>query len=105
VRSTRGSSVNAVRDLQRCAPAAGLSPPAVQQGSSESTRPKASASTRRHPTLSSHVLEGVAEISIGGLLHRLGKDEMIVIPAKVFHALKAVERFKMMLVMSREATD
>ena len=49
------------------------------------------------------VLDGVAEITIGGVLHRLGKDEMILIPADVPHALKAVERFKMMLVMIRDA--
>ena len=46
----------------------------------------------------------VAEITIGGVPHRLGKDEMILMPANVPHALKAVERFKMMLVTIREAT-
>jgi quercetin dioxygenase-like cupin family protein len=50
------------------------------------------------------VLDGVAEITLGGVPHRLGKDEMILMPANVPHALKAVERFKMMLVMIREAT-
>ena len=50
------------------------------------------------------VLDGVAEITIGGVPHRVGKDEMILMPANVPHALKAVERFKMMLVMIREAT-
>ncbi len=50
------------------------------------------------------VLDGVAEITIGGVSHRLGKDEMILMPANVPHALKAVEQFKMMLVMIREAT-
>jgi len=49
-----------------------------------------------------HVLDGVAEISIGGTLHRVGKDEMVLMPANVPHALKAVERFKMLLVMIRE---
>ncbi|MDD5308545.1 MAG: cupin domain-containing protein [Deltaproteobacteria bacterium] len=49
------------------------------------------------------VLDGVAEITIGGTLHRLGKDELILMPANVPHALKAVERFKMMLVMIRDA--
>jgi quercetin dioxygenase-like cupin family protein len=52
-----------------------------------------------------HVLDGVAEITIGGGPHRLGKDELILMPANVPHALKAVERFKMMLVMIREAAD
>ena len=51
------------------------------------------------------VLDGVAEITVGGVPHRLGKDEMILMPANVPHALKAVERFKMMLVMIREAAD
>ena len=50
------------------------------------------------------VLEGLAEITVGGVPHRLGKDDMILMPAKVPHALKAVEQFKMMLVMIREAT-
>lgn len=50
------------------------------------------------------VLDGVAEITIGGAPHRLGKDEMILMPANVPHALKAVERFKMMLVMIRDVT-
>jgi quercetin dioxygenase-like cupin family protein len=48
------------------------------------------------------VLDGIVEITIGGTPHRLGKDEMILMPANVPHALKAVERFKMMLVMIRE---
>jgi quercetin dioxygenase-like cupin family protein len=50
------------------------------------------------------VLDGVAEITIGGVSHRLGKDEIILMPANVPHALNAVERFKMMLVMIRELT-
>lgn len=48
------------------------------------------------------VLDGVAEITVGGTPHRLGKDEMILMPANVPHAVRAVERFKMMLVMIRE---
>jgi quercetin dioxygenase-like cupin family protein len=34
------------------------------------------------------VLDGVAEITVGGVPHRLGKDEMILMPANVPHALK-----------------
>lgn len=49
-----------------------------------------------------HVVDGVAEVVIGGTPHRVGKDEMIIMPANVPHALKAVERFKMVLVMIRE---
>lgn len=48
-----------------------------------------------------HVLDGVSEISIGGKAHRIAAGELIVMPANVPHALKAVERFKMMLVMIR----
>jgi quercetin dioxygenase-like cupin family protein len=50
-----------------------------------------------------HVLEGVAEISLGGTLSRLEKDDMILMPANVPHALRAIERFKMTLVMIRDA--
>jgi quercetin dioxygenase-like cupin family protein len=49
-----------------------------------------------------HVLDGVAEITLGGTSHRVAAGEMILMPANVAHALKAVERFKMMLVMIRE---
>jgi quercetin dioxygenase-like cupin family protein len=45
----------------------------------------------------------VAEITVGGVHHSLGKDDMILMPANVPHALKAVERFKMILVMIRDA--
>jgi quercetin dioxygenase-like cupin family protein len=46
-----------------------------------------------------HVLEGEALITIGGRGHKLGAGDLIVMPANVPHALKAVARFKMMLVM------
>jgi quercetin dioxygenase-like cupin family protein len=49
------------------------------------------------------VLDGAAEITIGGQPSRLGKDDLILMPANVPHAVKAVERFKMMLVMIRDA--
>ena len=51
------------------------------------------------------VLEGVAEITIGGTPHRLGKDDFILMPAGVPHGLRAVERFKMMLTMIREKAE
>jgi mannose-6-phosphate isomerase-like protein (cupin superfamily) len=50
-----------------------------------------------------HVLDGEAEITIGGQASRLVKDDLILMPANVPHAVKAVERFKMMLVMIRDA--
>ncbi len=48
------------------------------------------------------VLDGTAEITIGGEPRRFGKDDMVLMPANIPHALKAVERFKMLLVMIRE---
>ncbi len=48
-----------------------------------------------------HVLDGIAEITIGGEPHRLQAGDLIVMPAGVPHALSAVERFKMLLVMIR----
>jgi len=45
------------------------------------------------------VLDGKAEINIGGEPHTLEKGEMVIMPANVTHALNAVDRFKMILVM------
>lgn len=45
------------------------------------------------------VLEGQAEITISGKAHRVGGGEMILMPANEPHALRAVERFKMMLTL------
>lgn len=47
------------------------------------------------------ILDGEAEILISGEPHRLGAGEMIIMPGGKPHALKAVQRFKMMLVMVR----
>jgi len=47
------------------------------------------------------VIEGEAEIVIGGEVHRVRTGEFIIMPADVPHALKAPERFKMLLVMIR----
>lgn len=51
-----------------------------------------------------YVLDGEAEISISGKPQRLVSGEMMILPAHKPHALKAIERFKMMLVMIREKT-
>jgi quercetin dioxygenase-like cupin family protein len=48
-----------------------------------------------------YVPEGRAEITIAGVLHVLGQGDMIIMPAHVPHAVKAVEPFKMLLVMIR----
>jgi quercetin dioxygenase-like cupin family protein len=47
------------------------------------------------------VLDGSAEITIAGAPVMAGTGEMIIMPANKPHSLKAVERFKMMLVMIR----
>ena len=49
------------------------------------------------------VLDGEAEIIISGEAHRLKQGEAIVMPADEPHALKAVERFKMLLIMIRSS--
>lgn len=48
-----------------------------------------------------YILDGQAEIFISGNANLLNKGEMIIMPADVPHALKAVKPFKMMLVMIR----
>lgn len=47
------------------------------------------------------VLDGEAEIRIDGTPHLLKKGDCIIMPANHPHALKAVERFKMLLTMIR----
>ena len=47
------------------------------------------------------VLEGEVEISIAGKLHRVQAGEMILMPARQPHALKALQRYKMILTMIR----
>ncbi len=47
------------------------------------------------------VLDGKAKVTISGNPIILEKGNMIIMPANKPHALKAVERFKMMLIMIR----
>jgi len=47
-------------------------------------------------------LDGEAEVAIGGKANRIKPGEMIIMPAGVPHALKAVTRFKMLLVMIKK---
>jgi quercetin dioxygenase-like cupin family protein len=47
-------------------------------------------------------LDGEADITIGGKVNRVKPGEMIIMPAAVPHALKAVTRFKMLLVMIKK---
>jgi len=46
-----------------------------------------------------YIVDGEAEITITGKINSLRKGEMIHIPAKKIHALKATKRFKMLLTM------
>lgn len=47
------------------------------------------------------VLDGEAEITIGGTPLHLKEGETIIMPASIPHAVSAVTRFKMMLIMIR----
>jgi quercetin dioxygenase-like cupin family protein len=47
------------------------------------------------------VLDGEAEITVAGTPHRVKAGETIIMPADRPHALRAVKRFKMLLVMVR----
>lgn len=46
-----------------------------------------------------YLLDGEVEVSISGKTLRLKEGEMVIMPAGEPHALKAIKRFKMMLVM------
>ncbi len=50
-----------------------------------------------------NVIDGRAEITIGGEPHMVSEGEMVIMPADIPHALRAIEPFKMMLVMIRQA--
>lgn len=47
------------------------------------------------------ILDGESEILIDGIPHLLKKGDCIIMPANHPHALKAIERFKMLLTMIR----
>jgi quercetin dioxygenase-like cupin family protein len=48
-----------------------------------------------------HLLDGEAEITISGKALRLKEGEMVIMPANQPHALRAIEKFKMILTMIR----
>lgn len=48
-----------------------------------------------------HLLDGEAEVAISGKVHRLRAGEAIIMPANQPHSLKALKKFKMMLIMIR----
>ena len=45
------------------------------------------------------LLDGKAEITIGGIAYNLQTGQSIILPADIPHSLKANEKFKMMLTM------
>jgi quercetin dioxygenase-like cupin family protein len=47
------------------------------------------------------VLDGEAEINIEGTVQTVGAGEIVIMPANKPHSLRAVKRFKMLLVMIR----
>jgi len=50
------------------------------------------------------VLDGRAEITIGGEMVSVSAGESLLMPADIPHALHAPERYKMLLTMIREKT-
>ena len=45
------------------------------------------------------VIDGEAEVTISKKIHHVKEGEAIILPAKKPHALKAISKFKMMLIM------
>jgi quercetin dioxygenase-like cupin family protein len=52
-----------------------------------------------------HVLEGEVTVTLAGQPRRVAAGEVLLMPAQVPHALKAVTRFKMLLTMIRAARE
>jgi quercetin dioxygenase-like cupin family protein len=48
-----------------------------------------------------NITDGEAEITISGKSHQVKTGEIIILPAKKPHALKATKKFKMILTMIR----
>ena len=47
------------------------------------------------------ILDGEAEITISGQIYHLSEGQMIILPVNEVQALKAISKFKMLLVMIR----
>ncbi len=45
------------------------------------------------------IIEGVAEITVSGVKHKVKTGEMLLMPAHAPHELMAIKPFKMMLIM------
>ncbi len=48
-----------------------------------------------------HIIEGEAEVTISGTPYQLKTGDAIIMPANEPHALKAIQKFKMLLTMIR----
>lgn len=48
-----------------------------------------------------HVVDGEVEVTISGKHYHLGQGDFVILPAGETHALKALSKFKMLLVMIR----
>jgi quercetin dioxygenase-like cupin family protein len=48
-----------------------------------------------------HVLDGRVQVNIAGKPHVVRKGQLIIMPANKPHSLKAVSKFKMLLIMIR----
>ncbi|MEI8175781.1 MAG: cupin domain-containing protein [Candidatus Omnitrophota bacterium] len=48
-----------------------------------------------------YIVDGEASITIDGKAHTVKKGELVIMPAGRPHSLKALERFKMLLIMIR----
>ena len=48
-----------------------------------------------------YILDGQAEVTIGGKPRSVSPGRMLIMPANIPHALYATDRFKMLLVMIR----
>ena len=49
-----------------------------------------------------NIIDGQAEVSISGKRFTVKEGEMIIMPANKPHSMKAVEKFKMLLVMIKK---
>lgn len=47
------------------------------------------------------ILDGTAELTVGGTPYVVKAGQLFIMPANIPHSVKAVERFKMMLIMIR----
>ena len=48
-----------------------------------------------------YIVDGEAEITIGGVANTVKKGEIVQMPANISHALKAMKQFKMLLTMMK----